>query len=70
MASGMRKNHDAVYKAKVALEALKGEKTMAKLSSESGVHVNQIRHGGRSFRRSCPACFPIAVRRRTKSPKK
>ena len=28
---------------KVALEAVKGEKTMAQLSSEYGVHSNQIR---------------------------
>ena len=38
----MRKTHDAALKAKVALEALKGEKTMAQLSSQYGVHPNQI----------------------------
>ena len=39
----MRKNHDAAFKAKVALEALKGDKTMSELSSEYGVYSNQIR---------------------------
>jgi transposase-like protein len=34
MASNMRKSHDAAFKDKVALEALKGEKTMAQISSE------------------------------------
>ena len=38
----MRKTHDAALKAKVALEALKGEKTIAQLSSQYGVHPNQI----------------------------
>jgi transposase len=38
MASNMRKNHDSAFKAKVALEALKGEKTMAQISSEYGIH--------------------------------
>lgn len=38
----MRKRHDAVFKARVALEALKGEKTTAQLSSEYGVHGTQI----------------------------
>ena len=38
----MRKTHDAALKAKVALETLKGEKTIAQLSSQFGVHPNQI----------------------------
>jgi len=38
----MKRTHDAVFKAKVALEALKGEKTIAQLSSEYGIHSNQI----------------------------
>jgi transposase len=40
---GMRKTYDAAYKAKVALEAVKGEKTIAKIASDFGVHPNQIR---------------------------
>lgn len=42
MSKNMRRSYDAAFKAKVALEAVKGEKTMAQLSSEYGVHVNQI----------------------------
>jgi transposase len=38
----MRKQYEAAFKAKVALEAAKGEKTIAQLSSEFGVHPNQI----------------------------
>jgi transposase-like protein len=40
----MRKSYDATFRAKVALEAVKGEKTLAELSSEFSVHPNQIRN--------------------------
>lgn len=35
----MRKKFDPALKARVALEAIKGEKTLAQLSSEYGVHA-------------------------------
>lgn len=38
----MRKHHSKEFKAKVALAALKGDKTMAELSSEFGVHATMI----------------------------
>ncbi len=57
MASEMRKNHDGSFKAKVALEALKGEKTMAQLSSEFGVHVNQIRQWRQKLLEELPGLF-------------
>ncbi len=37
-----RKRHGADFKTKVALEAIKGLKTVNKLSSEYGVHASQI----------------------------
>ncbi len=38
----MRKRHDAAFKAKVALEAIKEERTLAQLAGEYSVHANQI----------------------------
>ena len=38
-----RGNHTAAYKAKVALAALKGDKTLAELSEKFDVHSSQIR---------------------------
>ena len=42
MVRNMRRGHDGAFKAKAALESIKGEKTPAQLSSEFGVHANQI----------------------------
>ncbi len=37
-----RRNHSPAFKAKVAMAALQGDKTLAELSSQYDVHVNQI----------------------------
>ena len=37
-----RRNHDAGFKARVALEALKGERTVSELAVEYGVHPTMI----------------------------
>ena len=57
MAGNMRKNHDSAFKAKVALEATKGERTMAQISSEYGVHVNQIRQWRQKLLEELPGVF-------------
>ena len=37
-----RRNHGAVFKAKVALEAIKGDQTLVELAERFQVHPNQI----------------------------
>jgi transposase-like protein len=37
-----RRNHTAAFKAKVALAAVKGEKTLAELAGQFDIHPNQI----------------------------
>ncbi len=37
-----RRNHTPVFKSKVALAAIKGDKTVAELAQQSDVHANQI----------------------------
>jgi putative transposase len=38
----MRKRYDSSIKARVALEAIRGERTMAEIAALYGVHPNQI----------------------------
>lgn len=42
MAKRPRRNHSAAFKAKVALDAVRGTKTMAELAKQYDVHPNQI----------------------------
>ena len=37
-----RRNHSAAFKARVALEAIRGEKTVAQISAHHEVHPNQV----------------------------
>ena len=42
MAKRTRRNHTPAFKAKVALAAVKGDKTLAELAQQFDVHPNQI----------------------------
>ena len=42
MTKRTRRNHSPAFKAKVALAALKGERTIAQLADQFDVHVSQI----------------------------
>jgi len=53
----LRRQHSSAFKAKVALEAVKGEKTIAQLSSEFGVHPNQIRQWKKQLLQELPGIF-------------
>ena len=40
--SKTRRNHGSAFKAKVALEALKGERTVAEIASKHGLHPTLV----------------------------
>ncbi len=45
MATRVRRNHTPIFKAKVALAAIKGEKTIVELAQQFDVHPNPMRPG-------------------------
>jgi len=52
-----RRNHDAGVKARVALEALKSERTVSELAAEYGVHPTMIHQWKKALlegARTCP----------------
>lgn len=53
----MRKQFSKEFKAKVALEALKGLKTTAELASDFGVHTTQINQWKKELKEGLPTVF-------------
>ena len=53
----MRKNYSSEFKAKVAVEALKGDRTLSELSSKYEIHANQIRLWKTKLLESLPEIF-------------
>jgi transposase len=52
-----RRNFSAEFKAKVALEALVGDKTLAELAAKHDVHPNMITQWKRQAKEGLPAAF-------------
>ena len=61
-----RRKHNPSFKAKVALEAIKGEKTLAQLSSEFAVHANQIGLWRKQLIKELPSLFSDRRKKRDK----
>lgn len=52
-----RKKHSKELKASIALDAIKGQKTMSELASEYGVHANQISRWKKQLLDAAPDVF-------------
>lgn len=52
-----RKNHDATFKAKVALELVKGLRTVNEVASEHGLHPNLLTRWKRQLLEGLPEIF-------------
>jgi len=57
MTKRKRRNYDASFKTRIALEAIKELKTLAELASEFSVHTNQIRNWKNEFLEKATVVF-------------
>ena len=62
-----RKRYDASFKAKVALEAIKGERTISEIASVTGVHPNQISKWKKQALEELPDIFSSGRKKRKQS---
>jgi transposase-like protein len=65
--AGQRKRYSATLKAKVAIEAIKGQKTTNEIAAEYGVHPTQITQWKKQALDSLPDLFSTRESRQAKS---
>lgn len=65
-ANQMRKSYPAAFKAKVALEAVKGDKSLAELAAKYEVHPNQIGQWRKALLAGLPELFGDQRRKKEK----
>ena len=52
-----RKRYEAAFKARVALEAIKGNKTISEIASEFGIHPGQVADWKKTLTEGLPGVF-------------
>lgn len=62
----MKKNYSAAFKSRVALEAIRGEKTMAEIASQFEVHPNQVTKWKKQALEAMPDIFADKRRKKKK----
>lgn len=62
-----RRQFSAKFKAKVAVDAIKGMKTLSELSTEYKVHPNQISVWKKQLLSNAPGLFPSGKKQQQKS---
>ncbi len=62
-----RKAYDDQFKTRVAFETVKGEKTIAQVASEYGVHPNQVRQWKEHLLSVLPELFSDRRKRRMRN---
>ena len=61
-----RKKHSKELKSRIALDAIKGQKTMSELASEYEVHANQISRWKKQLLDAAPDIFTLGKDKETK----
>ena len=59
----VRRKHSPKFKAMVAIEAIKAEKTISQIATEYGIHPQQVRDWRRHFLSKCHLVFDEGGRR-------
>jgi transposase len=68
MTKRCRRNHSPAFKAKVALAAVRGEKTLTELAEQFDVHPNQIRQWKDQLLEGAASVFGSEAKAETASP--
>jgi len=63
-----RRNHAPGFKAKVALAAIRGDKTLAELAEQFDVHANQISEWKQQLQESAAELFDGSVKAKPEQP--
>lgn len=61
MSRRCRRNHSPAFKAKVALAAIRGEKTVSELAQQFDVHPNQVTQWKSQLQEGAAAVFGVGV---------